>query len=372
MSRIRVAVVGVGNCASALVQGVAHYAAYGEQSPGLVRPQIGSYSATDLDFVAGFDVDVRKIGLPIQEAIFEKPNVCVEFFPDVRFDESGQFSGKVYPAPLLDGVSDHMKSTVDDAEKFCVGTCPAADVYSFAQKISDMNIHVLVNYLPVGSQIATEFWANVCLAARVPMVNCIPVFIASNPVWSEKFRQSRVAIIGDDMKSQFGASVLSQMFQELAESRGHAVKVHIQQNSGGNTDFLNMKNQERLQSKKISKENVLRLSGTEPEFFHAGPSDYIRHYGDTKVAHFTLELEGFCGSPVKLEARLEVQDSPNSAGVVIDAVRYVVVAQSRGIFGALHGPSAFTQKSPPEQMTLEESVKACDELARPRRHNYYD
>lgn len=360
---IRVAIVGVGNCASALVQGVAYYEANGIQE-GLVRPSIGPFKATDLEFVVGFDVDVRKIGKPINEAIFESPNCCYEFFPDVYYDER---CGPVLEGPHLDGVASHMKSSIEDREKFCVNSDePEADVVRYAEMLNDYRCDVLINYLPVGSQNATEFWASVCILARVPMVNCIPVFIASNPTWAEKFRAAKVALIGDDMKSQFGASVLSQMLQELAESRGHVVKSHIQQNSGGNTDFLNMSSQSRLKSKKISKENVLRLSGVEPEFFHAGPSDYIRHYKDTKVAHFDLELEGFCGSPVKLTARLEVQDSPNSAGVVIDAVRYVVLAQRRGIYGALAGPSAFTQKSPPEHMTLAESIAACNYMCNER------
>jgi myo-inositol-1-phosphate synthase len=358
---IRVAIVGVGNCASALVQGVAYYEANGVQE-GLVRSTIGPYKATDLEFVVGFDVDTRKIGKSINHAIFEKPNCCYEFYPDVYYDKR---SGPVIEGPHLDGIAPHMKSTSDDSEKFCVRMqSPDDDVVHYAEILNEYNCDVLVNYLPVGSQKATEFWASACILARVPMVNCIPVFIASDSKWASKFRDAKVALIGDDMKSQFGASVMSQMLQELAESRGHVVKSHIQQNSGGNTDFLNMTNQQRLKSKKISKENVLRLSGIEPEFFHAGPSDYIRHYGDTKVANFDLELEGFCGSPVKFTARLEVQDSPNSAGVVIDAVRYVVLAQSRGIYGALAGPSAFTQKSPPEHMTLAESIAACDEMSR--------
>jgi myo-inositol-1-phosphate synthase len=233
----------------------------------------------------------------------------------------------------------------------------------YAGILTTSDINVLVNYLPVGSQKATEFWAEVCLKAKVAMVNCIPVFLASNPVWNQRFKQAKVAIIGDDMKSQFGASVLSQMFQELAESRGHKVKIHVQQNSGGNTDFFNMTNQSRLASKKISKENVLRSHGAEPDFLHAGPSDYIRVFKDTKVATFRLELEGFGGAPVILDARLQVQDSPNSAGVVIDAIRYVMVAQESGIYGALEGPSAFTQKSPPVQMPLADAIKECDALS---------
>lgn len=362
---INVAIVGIGNCASALVQGVHKYS-HSNDSSGLVRPQIGGFKICDIAFKLGFDVDARKVGWPINKAIFAGPNCCMSLSPAVRDIDSERYTGPVLQGPVLDGVSDHMiTSDVNDHERFMVmpNDPRGADPVHYAELLREYNIDALVNYLPVGSQKATEFWASVCLLARVPFVNCIPVFIASNPEWSLKFKEAKVALIGDDMKSQFGASILSQAFQELAKARGHKVKIHIQQNSGGNTDFFNMVNQERLKSKKISKENVLRDHGDVPGFAHAGPSDYIRVYGDTKVAHFHLELEGFCGAPVKLDARLEVQDSPNSAGVVIDALRYVVTAQRRGLYGALEGPSAFTQKSPPKTMTLEESIMACDELA---------
>ena len=362
---MRVAIVGLGNCASALVQGVKYYSdSDSSNADGLLTPSIGPYGVGSIDFALGFDVDQRKIGLPISEAIFSLPNCCAVLDASVRTDTSGRFSGPVLQAPVLDGVSDHMRAAgALDAERFYVVSNAPADPIHFADKLKEYRIDALVNYLPVGSQVATEFWANVCLLARVPMVNCIPVFLASNLDWSNKFRDAKVAIIGDDMKSQFGASVLSQMFQELAETRAHKVLQHIQQNSGGNTDFLNMRNLDRLASKKISKENVIRSHGTEPEYLHAGPSDYIRIFGDTKVAHFHLELRGFCGAPVKLDARLEVQDSPNSAGIVIDALRYVRVAQDLGIYGALRGPSAFTQKSPPQQMKLAEALVECDILA---------
>lgn len=363
---MRVAIVGVGNCASALVQGVKYYSD-AKSADGLVREQIGPYKVSDIDFALAFDIDARKVGFPLNEAIFAKPNCCMVLDESVKNDTSGRFDCTVLPGPVLDGVAEHMKaSKFADTERFLISEQTQVDDMTI-QKASELlkayKIDALVNYLPVGSQQATEFWAIVCLETKVPMVNCIPVFIASDPKWAAKFTESGVAIIGDDMKSQFGASVMSQMLQELAQARGHRVVQHIQQNSGGNTDFFNMTDKSRLVSKKISKENVLRAHGLEPDFYHAGPSDYIRAYGDTKVAHFHLELTGFCGAPVKFDARLEVQDSPNSAGVVIDALRYVRVAQDRGIFGPLLGPSAFTQKSPPKQMTLSESINECDKLA---------
>lgn len=364
---LRIGIVGLGNCASALVQGVHYYANQPDSSaaPGLVRPVIGGYKVSDIEFAVAYDVDLRKIGWSIKQAIFNGTNCCMNLSPNVVLDESGRFDGPVLEAPILDGVAPHMRAAdPSDKERFFTNTTSVgADVMHHAESLKTHRVDVLVNYLPVGSQLATEYWAQVCLMARVPMVNCIPVFIASNVEWSERFRANKVAIIGDDMKSQFGASVLSQAIQELAEARGHGVKVHIQQNSGGNTDFLNMADHSRLASKKISKENVIRDHGSAPGYLHAGPSDYIRAFGDKKVAHFRVELEGFCGSPVILDARLEVQDSPNSAGVVIDAVRYVRTAQNNGIYGALEGPSAFTQKSPPVAMTMADAIEACNNIA---------
>lgn len=362
---IRVAIVGVGNCASALVQGVHYYSDNENDVIGLVRDTIGTYKVKDISFPLAFDVDDRKIGLPIKKAIFEKPNCCYSISESVKDDTSGRFDGVVHLAPTLDGVAPHMRAaSKEDAERFFLEVEDAdANIAFFASLLNRHNVDVLINYLPVGSQQASEFWANVCLSAKVCMVNCIPVFLASNPAWSQKFKDAELSIIGDDMKSQFGASILSQMFQELAQERGHKVKIHIQQNSGGNTDFLNMSDTSRLASKKISKENVLRCHGVEPDYYHAGPSDYIRCYGDQKVATFHLELEGFGGAPVILDARLSVQDSPNSAGVVIDALRYVKVAQETKKYGAVEGPSAFTQKSPPKQMKLQEAINECDKLS---------
>jgi myo-inositol-1-phosphate synthase len=236
--------------------------------------------------------------------------------------------------------------------------------------LKDLEVEILVNYLPVGSQLATEFYAGICLELGISLVNCIPVFIASDPAWEQKFIDAGIPIIGDDMRSQFGASIVSQMLQELAFERGHHVKAHIQRNVGGNTDFLNMEDKARLKSKKISKENVIRAQNeirgisSADSFLHAGPSEYISFYGDNKVANFRLELEGFMGAPVILDAQLSVQDSPNSAGVVIDAIRYVYVARELGLVGALRGPSASTQKTPPQQMMFSEALEECRALAR--------
>lgn len=364
---IRVALVGVGNCASALVQGVHKYREPEGLRDGLMSASIGGYRPGDISFAVAFDVDRRKVGRPLREAILAQPNCCWPVDTSVSTSGDSRFAGVVHQAPRLDGVSDHMLSAFQPLERD-----EPADVARFAKLLGDFQVDVLINYLPVGSQLATEFWAEVCLSAKVAMVNCIPVFIASDPAWSKRFEDAGVPIIGDDMKSQFGASILSQMLQELAFSRGHRVLCHVQQNSGGNTDFLNMTNQHRLASKKTSKENVIKsqhiirgidVDGPAGTFVHAGPSDYIQYYGDTKIAHFHLELEGFGGAPVALDARLKVEDSPNSAGVVIDAVRYLQVAREMGISGALKGASAFTQKSPPVQMTMDAAMHECAAMA---------
>jgi myo-inositol-1-phosphate synthase len=380
LKKIKVAILGVGNCASSLVQGVEYYTVFSEKTSGLMADDIGGYKAGNIEFVCGFDIDERKIGLPLKQAIFTKPNCAIVLNPDVRSE------APVYRSPVIDGVSPLMANYPVD-NRFIVkenlkstdllagqGTHDVAFVKELRQEIiqhlKDHEAEVLINYLPVGSQLATEFYAEICLELGISLVNCIPVFIASNPQWEQKFIDAGIPIIGDDMRSQFGASILSQMLQELAFERGHHVRAHIQRNVGGNTDFLNMEDKNRLKSKKISKENVIRAQNdirgisTEDSFLHAGPSEYIAYYGDNKVANFRLELEGFMGAPVFLDAQLSVQDSPNSAGVVIDAIRYVYVARELGLVGALRGPSASTQKTPPEQMMFSDAVYECHALAK--------
>lgn len=377
--KIKVAILGVGNCASSLVQGVEYYTNHPDQKSGLMTDDIGGYRAADIEFVCGFDVDERKIGKTLKDAIFEKPNCTMVLYDQISSN------APIYPSVVLDGVSPMMAS-YPEAQRFKVAeSLKATDMLDsstydkglvevFRERIINQlkahQVEILINYLPVGSQIATEFFAEICLELGISLVNCIPVFIASDPAWEQRFIDAGIPIIGDDMRSQFGASILSQMLQELAFARGHHVKAHIQRNIGGNTDFLNMEDKNRLKSKKISKENVIRAQNdirnisTENSFLHAGPSEYIAYYGDNKVANFRLELEGFMGAPVILDAQLSVQDSPNSAGVVIDAIRYVYVARELGIVGALRGPSAATQKTPPEQMMFSQALEECHALAK--------
>jgi len=378
--KIKVAILGVGNCASSLVQGVEYYTTFSDKTSGLMADDIGGYKAEHIEFVCGFDIDERKIGLPLSQAIFARPNCTVVLNSDITSQ------APVYRSPVIDGVSPLMAAyPVDnrfvipaDLYKSDILSDPSAYsqdlVHSLRQEIvqhlKDHKAEVLINYLPVGSQLATEFYAEICLELGISLVNCIPVFIASDPLWEQKFIDAGIPIIGDDMRSQFGASIVSQMLQELAFERGHHVKAHIQRNVGGNTDFLNMEDKNRLKSKKISKENVIRAQNdirgisTNDSFLHAGPSEYIAYYGDNKVANFRLELEGFMGAPVILDAQLSVQDSPNSAGVVIDAIRYVYVARELGLVGALRGPSASTQKTPPQQMMFSDAIYECHALAK--------
>jgi myo-inositol-1-phosphate synthase len=378
--KIKVAILGVGNCASSLVQGVEYYTAFSKKTSGLMADDIGGYKAEHIEFVCGFDIDERKIGLPLNQAIFARPNCTIVLNAHITSE------APVYRSPVLDGVSPQMAAYPAENRFVIQQDLKATDMLmdpaaydpdlvtslrrDVIQHLKEHQAEVLINYLPVGSQLATEFYAEICLELGISLVNCIPVFIASDPVWEQKFIDAGIPIIGDDMRSQFGASIVSQMLQELAFERGHHVKAHIQRNVGGNTDFLNMEDKNRLQSKKISKENVIRAQNdirgisTDNSFLHAGPSEYIAYYGDNKVANFRLELEGFMGAPVILDAQLSVQDSPNSAGVVIDAIRYVYVARELGLVGALRGPSASTQKTPPQQMMFSDAIYECHALAR--------
>lgn len=379
MEKIKIGIIGVGNCAKSLVEGVEFYTKNQAEIDGIMRYDIGGYTAKDIEFVCAFDIDSRKVNKSLGQALKEKPNCAWNIVEEISS------TAPVYESPVLDGYADLMDKYPEDnrflvSEKLRNTTDFSRDIDwneklcrkwkdEIISKLQEHQVQILINYLPVGSQIATEFWAEICLETKISLVNCIPVFIASNPVWEKRFIEAGIPLIGDDMRSQFGASIVSQMLQELAFDRGHIVKCHIQRNVGGNTDFLNMEDKKRLSSKKISKENVIRAQNeirgisTQGSFLHAGPSEYISYYGDNKVANFRLELEGFGGAPVILDAQLSVQDSPNSAGVVIDAIRYLQVARELGIVGALRGPSAFTQKTPPEQMMFKDSIQECQALA---------
>jgi len=368
MKKIRVAVVGVGNCAKSLIEGVALYSKTG-QTDGLAFPDIGGYKAENDEFVLAYDVDPRKVHKHLSYAIGEKPNCAMGF--NVDNEDLLDVTGNTYVkmGAVLDGVAAHMLNH-DEDEAFRIDE--ESEQLTKEQLVKDLidnKVDVLLNYLPVGSQEATEFYVEGCLEAKVPFVNCIPVFIVSNPEWEARIKEAGIPAIGDDMRSQLGASVMSQALQELFFNRGCSVQFHEQTNHGGNTDFLNMMDQSRLASKKISKENVIRSQNdirgipVPKNGIYAGPSSYIAYHGDNKVAHFRIEAKGFGGAPLIFDARLSVQDSPNSAGVVIDAIRYVTVAREMGMVGSLRGPSAATQKTPPTQMMIQDAFNECEALA---------
>jgi myo-inositol-1-phosphate synthase len=362
--KIRIAVAGVGNCFSSLYQGLEYYKDHDEDAnggsiPGVMFARIGGYHPADIQVVAAFDVDRRKVGRPVGEAIFAKPNCARVFCEDVPDGPTVQMG------PVLDGVSEYMTKQ-PEKYGFRLSNAEPVDV---VQVLKDTKADILLNYLPVGSQEATEFYAQACIDAGVAFLNCIPVFIASNPVWEKKFIDAGLPLIGDDMRSQVGASILSQVLQELAFDRGAVVDFHQQLNIGGNTDFNNMMVQTRLASKKKSKENVIRAQNdirgipVDDEALFAGPSTFIPYLKDNKVAYLNLRLRGFGDAPITIDAKLSVQDSENSAGVVIDAIRYLKVAREMGVVGALRGPSAWTQKTPPQQMQYADAKAECAAFA---------
>jgi myo-inositol-1-phosphate synthase len=363
--KIKVAVVGVGNCFSSLYQGLEYYKDVDPDNghiPGVMRMRIGGYHPADIQIVAAFDVDRRKVGRPVGEAIFAAPNCARVFCEDVPDGPVVQMG------PVLDGVSEFMQK---QPERFGF-RLSNEDPVNVVKTLKDNLVDVVLNYLPVGSQTATEFYANAALEAGCMFLNCIPVLNINAPEWERRFIERGLPYIGSDMKSQFGASILSQMLQELAFNRGMEVDYHQQLNVGGNTDFNNMMVQSRLSNKKVSKENVIRgqndLRGipVNPDALFAGPSTFIPYLKDNKIAYFNLHLRGFGDAPVTVDVKLSVQDSENSAGVVIDALRYLKVAKEMGIVGCLRGPSAFTQKTPPKQMSFEDSLFECEELAERR------
>lgn len=359
--KIKVAVVGVGNCFSALYQGLAYYQGKEQDNiPGIMFANIGGYYPEDIEIVAAFDCDARKVGKPVGEAIFAEPNCARVFQRDVPAGPIVQMGNP------LDGFSDYMLEQPED-RGFRLSDAEPVDV---VQTLKDSKADILINYCPVGSEKAAKFYAQCCIDAKVAMVNCIPVFIASDPEWEQKFIDAGLPIIGDDMRSQVGASVLSQVLQELAFDRGAEVDFHQQINIGGNTDFNNMMVQSRLASKKKSKENVIRSQNDirhiplAKDSLFAGPSTFIPYLKDNKVAYFNIRLRGFGDAPITLDAKLSVCDSENSAGVVIDAIRYLKVARELGLVGALRGPSAFTQKTPPEQLMYADAKEECAKLAK--------
>ena len=362
MKPIRIAVAGVGNCASSLLQGLHYYGAAHAENGGLVRgllhPRIGPYRPSDVKVVAAFDIDARKVGKPLEAACLAAPNCTTKFLK--RFPRYGV---TVRMGPVLDGVAPHM-SQYPPEQTFVVSKAKPENP---AKVLKESGAEILLNYLPVGSQRATEAYASACLEAGVSLINCIPVFIASDPSWAAKFAKRRIPLIGDDVKGQVGATILHRTLAKLFMERGATIDRTYQLNVGGNTDFLNMLNQDRLKLKKISKteavQSVLlkRLGNTE---IHIGPSDYVPWQHDRKVCFLRIEGRGFGDCPIELEARLSVEDSPNSAGMTIDAIRCLRLARDRGLGGPLLSMSAWSMKHPPKPMPDEQACQLVEAFIR--------
>ena len=341
MGKIKVAIIGVGNCASSLVQGIHKYVELpeGVDVPGVMHPKIGDYRIEDIEVVAAFDVDENKVGKDLSEAIFTQPNNTLKF-ADVPTTGVTVERGMTH-----DGIGKYVAHLV---KKSPHSTDDIAGI------LKEREVDVVINYLPVGSEMATKWYVEQVLDARCALVNCIPVFIARESYWQNRFVERGVPIIGDDIKSQVGATILHRVLTRLFEDRGAGIENTYQLNFGGNTDFLNMLERERLVSKKISKTGSVTSQmdeELEPEHVHVGPSDHVPWLQDRKWCYIRMEGELFGGAPINLEAKLEVWDSPNSAGVVVDAIRCAKLAMDREMGGAVLGPSAYFMKSPPTQYT---------------------
>jgi myo-inositol-1-phosphate synthase len=359
MTSINIALVGVGNCASSLVQGLSHYRDGANQTIGLMHWDLGGYRPSDIHVVAAWDVDRRKVGKDVAEAIFAKPN-CTAIFCE-SIEPTGT---RVQMGKILDGVADHMAEFQDD-RTFVLADAkePTKDEVVAALRASKTD--VLMNYLPVGSQEASEFYAECALEAGVAFVNNIPVFIASNPEWAARFEAAGVPIIGDDIKAQLGATIVHRVLTDLFAKRGVKLERTYQLNTGGNTDFLNMSNHRRLASKKVSKTEAVQSVAAErlqDDNVHIGPSDYVPWQNDNKVCFLRMEGSMFGGVPMNLELRLSVEDSPNSAGVAIDMIRCAKLAQDRGLAGPIDAASAYFCKHPRTQMTDDLAAQAVEDF----------
>jgi|TARA_E500000178_G_C16949669_1_gene720614 myo-inositol-1-phosphate synthase len=398
MSKIRVGIIGVGSCAKSLVEGVQYYNENPEDKVGLMYDDIGGYTVHDIEFVCGFDIDKRKVNKKLATALRAQPNCAMNHVDEIHTNGESNFScvsdeAIVYSAPEMDGIAPHMHDYPDEVT-FVNGAVPAESFERTVELIQYHSVDVLINYLPVGSDEATKYWIDVALDAGVHFVNCIPTMISTDDamVTEQRFIDAGLTIVGSDMRSAWGASRMSEVLQGAMLDSGLMVTQHIQMNMAAgstqgqenirtgrtaNTDFLNMAKQDRLHNKHISKENVLkgqnivRDESTAGMTLFAGPSltvqqkpggDYVS--SDNKIANFDMIAYGFAGARYEVTARLSVQDSPNSGGVVVSAIRFCKVAAELGVVGYLRGPSAWTQKTPPVQLKTEDAKFECDALAR--------
>jgi len=350
--KVRVAIIGVGNCASSLIQGVSYYRNAKEEGmiPGLMHVRLGHYHIRDIEFTAGFDINVTKVGKDLAEAICAPPNNTY------KFADVPKLGALVYSGMTHDGLGKYLSQVITKAPG------PTADIVKI---LKDTQTDVVISYLPVGSEMATKWYVEQVLDAGCAFVNCVPVFIAREKYWQQRFEERGLPVIGDDIKSQVGATITHRVLTRLFADRGVRLDRTYQLNFGGNTDFLNMLERERLESKKISKTNAVtsQLPYELPhDNVHVGPSDYVPWLEDRKWAHIRLEGRGFGDQPINVELKLEVWDSPNSAGVVIDAIRACKIALDRGIQGALVEPSSYFMKSPPTQFTDDAARRKVEEF----------
>lgn len=356
--KIRIGVVGIGNCAASLLQGIEHYRQNqeGNDGLGLMHYNLGGYLPGDIEIVAAFDVDKRKVGKSVDEAIKASPNCAYPIRESIARSRVTVQMGHV-----LDGISEHMKH-YPDHRTFLPSDERPVDI---VQELVRNRVEILLNYLPVGSEQAAHYYTECCLAAGSSLINCIPVFTVSNPEWARRFEEKGIPCAGDDIKSQIGATIIHRTLAKLFTDRGIRLDKTYQLNTGGNTDFLNMLNRHRLESKRISKTKAVQSQLKRPmkdENIHIGPSDYVPWQNDNKVCFIRMEGRGFGGVPMDLELRLSVQDSPNSAGVAIDVIRCCRLARDRGIGGPLTSISAFAMKHPPQQFSDDEARKMTEQF----------
>ncbi len=360
--KIRIAIIGVGNCASSLIQGIYYYKyKKPKEAIGIMNWDIGGYKPYDIEVVAAIDIDERKVGKDVSKAIFAKPNCTKVFFKDVP-----KLGVKVEMGHVLDGVAPHMKNYPKD-ETFAVAKKKPVDCVKL---LKESKAEIVLNYIPVGSEEATRFYARCCLEAGVAFINCIPVFIASDPGFAREFKKRNIPVVGDDIKAQIGATITHRTLAKLFEDRGVKLERTYQLNVGGNTDFLNMLAQERLRSKRISKTSAVQSMLGKPlerENIHIGPSDYVPWLKDNKLCFLRMEGKIFGGIDMNIEVRLSVEDSPNSAGCAIDAIRCCKLALERKIGGPLISISAYTMKHPPVQIPDSEARKMVEDFIKGKR-----
>jgi len=344
LKKIKLAIAGLGNCASSLIQGIEYYKHVNEKDCiGLMHYDIDGYRPEDIEVVAAFDIDARKVGQDVAEAIFALPNCTKIFYPDIPLK-----GVEVMMGPVLDGVAPHMMNYPEN-KRFVVADIESCNV---KRELEYSDADILINYLPVGSEQAARFYSQSAIDAGVGFVNCMPVFLASDPGWAKRFDERGIPIVGDDIKSQIGATIVHRTLAQLFKDRACTLERTYQLNVGGNTDFLNMLNRERLKSKKISKTEAVQSIFETPldeDNIHIGPSDYVPWQKDNKVCFLRMEGRIFGNMPINLELRLSVEDSPNSGGCAIDAIRVCKLAMDRQISGPLSAISAYTMKHPPEQ-----------------------